>query len=76
MTLKGHAQLTKADHRRIARLLQLHFETHPSRIGKLWGVSASGVRKVWRELAVEEMGPLTETLQELGKLSRSRANGA
>ena len=64
MTLKGHAQLTKADHKRMARMLQLHFETDPRRIARRWGVSVSCVRKAWRELPVDEMAPLGEAWLE------------
>ena len=63
MTQKGHCNLTKREHRYMARLLQLHFETDPRRIARRWGVSVSCVRKAWREFSLNEMGSAKEAWQ-------------
>jgi hypothetical protein len=65
MTVKGKPQLPKTIHRLMARLLQLHLETDPVRIGRRFGVSAGYVRQMWRETQVDEMPTLAEAIEAL-----------
>lgn len=39
----------------MARLMLLHLETHPVRIGLLFGVTASYVREQWREHLLSDL---------------------
>jgi hypothetical protein len=64
MTVKGQHQLTEAEHKRMARLMQLHMETHPGRLGRLYGVTAGHIRQQWRRFTVNEMAPLVEALDD------------
>ena len=49
--------------RQMARLLQLHKETHEDCIGRRYGVTGEYVRQVWARTLKHEMAPLTESLQ-------------
>jgi len=46
----------------MARLVQLHLETHPDRIGRHFGVSAEYVRRQWRMMHAHEFAPIEEAL--------------
>lgn len=71
MTRPGHIELTPDDRRQMARLMFLHLETHPVRIGQLFGVTPSYVRQQWREHLLSDLASDNEALRALrDKLSR------
>lgn len=67
MTMRGHSPLHPSKPKQMARLLQLHAETHPRRVAERFGVTERYVRKVWSRFATDEMAPLSEALEALGK---------
>lgn len=65
MTKKNHHPLDDKALRLMARLVQLHLQTHPERIARQFGVTAGYVRQQWRNLSLAEMVPLNEALAKL-----------
>jgi hypothetical protein len=65
MTRPGAHNLGSAVLRRIARLMQLHHDTHPDRIGQRFGVTATYVRQVWGRFTLNEMAPCHEAIEAL-----------
>lgn len=65
MTLPGHHPLDDKVLRRMARMVQLHLETHPERVARRFGVSVSYVRQQWRTMDVKEMASLRDVLDDL-----------
>lgn len=65
MTLKGHHPVDRDALRRMARMMQLHLETHPARVARHFGVSVSYVRQQWRERDLKEMASLKEVLDDI-----------
>lgn len=51
--------------RRMARMMQLHLETHPERLARHFGVSVSYVRQQWRTMDTKEMASLREILDDI-----------
>ena len=49
----------------MARLMQLHYQTHPDRIGRKFKVGGKYVGQVWRQMVGDEMATLEEALKEL-----------
>jgi len=49
----------------MARLFQLHHDTHPKRIAVKFGVTDQYVRQVWRQMPAEDMAPLDEAISIL-----------
>jgi hypothetical protein len=47
----------------MARLLQLHKQTHPHRIAARYGVTDEYVRQLWVGYQPHEMAPLDESLE-------------
>jgi len=71
MTKRGHIELTSEDRQQMARLMYLHLETHPARIGQLFGVGAQYVRQQWREHLLSELSDDGTALKALrDRLSR------
>ena len=68
MTLKGHSQLPGDAHKVMARLMQLHLQTHPKKIGATFGVHAQYVRSRWRMMPLQEMASLAEALATLERM--------
>jgi hypothetical protein len=82
MTRPGHIELTPDERRQMARLMFLHLETHPVRIGQLFGVTASYVRQQWREHLLSDLASdeaairsLRERLSKWPRLRRKKGNG-
>lgn len=66
----------------MARLMFLHLETHPVRIGQLFGVTAAYVRQQWREHLLsdlagdnEALAALRDKLSRWPRIGRKRRNG-
>ena len=66
MTKASASNLPASEHKRIAKLMQLHQETHPERIGRRWGVTGEYVRRIWTKLPAEEQAKLEDVLAILG----------
>jgi len=65
MTRPGHHPIGKEAERRIARLMQLHVETHPKRVAQKVGLSAKHIRRLWGKFEVRDMPPAEEALEIL-----------
>jgi hypothetical protein len=65
MTLRTHKELSEQERAEVARLMRLHLETHPARIGLLYGIHAQHVRAMWRARAECELASLQEALLAL-----------
>ena len=63
MCRPGCSPLPTAYLRQMARLLQIHKQTHPKRIAQRYGVSDEFVRELWSKYSLEEMAPLSEALE-------------
>jgi len=63
MCRKGQSPLPEQYLRQMARLLQLHKETHPQRIAARYGVTDEYVRQLWVGYQPHEMAPLSESLE-------------
>lgn len=61
----GHSPMKSDKRKQMARLLQLHYETHPLRIAERLGVTRQYVTRVWSETPPEEMAPVDESLRAL-----------
>lgn len=69
MTRPLHHPLNERLRREMARLLQLHVETHPDRIARRFGVTPRYVRQLWARYPMSEMASLSDALhgfQEAG----------
>lgn len=62
MTRPGHSPIDDDTERRVARLVQLHVETHPSRIAEATGLTPGYVRKLWMRLGITEMASVGDVL--------------
>lgn len=67
MTRRSHHPLPKQTLKLMARLVQVHFDTHPERVARRFGVTAGYVRQQWREYLHNEMASIQEALNELEK---------
>lgn len=65
MTRKGERQLTDEERKQLAHLMRLHLETHPWRVGKIFGVTGQYVRQLWRDHLGAEMCSEKEALGAL-----------
>lgn len=65
MTRPGKKELSHQEHQQIARLMYLHMETHPARIGRLFGIGPKYVRQLWAAHMLWETATPEEALQEL-----------
>lgn len=66
--MKGtrNGDLSQADQARIARLVQLHHETHPDRIAKRFNISGDYAQRIWSRLPAHEQSSLSEALHSIG----------
>jgi|HubBroStandDraft_5_1064220.scaffolds.fasta_scaffold21057_2 hypothetical protein len=62
MTRAANGNLPQSVHRQIARLMQLHQQTHPERIGKRFNVTGEYVRRIWTNLPADEQAELDDIL--------------
>ena len=62
----GNGNLSHDAHKQIARLMQLHQQTHPQRIADRWKVTSERVRQIWTEMPREEQAELQDVLVILG----------
>lgn len=67
MTRRSHHPLPKQTLKLMARLVQVHFDTHPERLARRFGVTAGYVRQQWRSYLIGEMADLRDALNELDK---------
>lgn len=51
----------------MARLVQIHADTHPERLARRFGVTAGYIRQQWRQYLQHEMASIQEALIELDK---------
>lgn len=65
MTRRSHHPLPKQTLKLVARLVQVHFDTHPERLARRFGLSPSYVRQLWRSYLHNEMAPLDDALVSL-----------
>jgi hypothetical protein len=65
MVEKDKHPLPETARRQMARLYQLHLETHAMRIARRFGVTDRYVRQQWHERALNEMATLREALKAL-----------
>lgn len=72
MTRKGHKELTDQERAELAQLMWIHLETHPSRVGPLYGVDGQHVREMWRQHWREHVSARTPTMQEALTALRER----
>ena len=70
MTLKGVSPIPMQLRLTIARLMQLHADTHPHRIAAAVGLTAPYCRRLWRELETEKWPTNQAALQTLSELKR------
>lgn len=71
MTRPGKKELSTQEHQQIARLMYLHMETDPARIGRLYGISAKYVRRLWAAHLLWETAAPEEALAELRNRAKS-----
>ena len=62
MTKAANGNLPAHVHRQIARLMQLHQETHPDRIGRRWNVTGEYVRRIWSNLPASEQADIDDVI--------------
>jgi len=72
VTTKGLSPAPIRLRRAIARLMQLHYDTHPKRIAATVGLSPAYCRRLWREIENEHWPQVTIALQVFGEMKRSR----
>lgn len=72
MTTKGLSPTPWKIRRAIARLMQLHYDTHPKRIAATVGLSPAYCRRLWREVESEQWPQSTVALQVFGEMKRNR----
>ena len=70
MTRKGQNPIPMKIRLAIARLTQLHADTHPQRLAAASGVSSAYCRRLWRELDMEDWPDNRIALQTLAELKR------
>jgi hypothetical protein len=70
MTRLGKKELSNDEHQQIARLMYLHMETHPARIGRLFGVGPKYVRQLWQAMMQWETASPEDALAELRKRAK------
>jgi hypothetical protein len=51
----------------MARLMQVHQETHPRRLAQKFGVSREYVYKVWTDIPADEQAEIEHAIQALRK---------
>lgn len=71
MTRLGKKELSTDEHQQIARLMYLHMETHPARVGRLFGVGPKYVRQLWAAMMQWETATPEAALAELRKRAKA-----
>lgn len=71
MTRPGCHPIDPDVERMAARLIQLHQDTRPRRIGKLLKLTPSDVRKIWGRTQPQDMANLAEALSVLRPAKRT-----
>jgi hypothetical protein len=72
MTIKGLKPTPMKVRLTIARLMQLHYDTHPKRIAAMIGLSAPYCRRLWREMDMAEWPDSRLALQNFAEMKRER----
>jgi hypothetical protein len=62
MSRAANGCLQPDDHRRIARLMQLHKQTHPDRIGQAFHVTGEYVRQIWSDLPQSDQAEIDDVI--------------
>jgi hypothetical protein len=62
MTRAANGHLPQDAHRQIARLMQIHQQTHPARLATRWNLSTERIRQIWTELPACEQADLEDVL--------------
>lgn len=65
MTRLAQTQMDRETRAHIARLVQLHRQTHPARIAGILGVTANYVQRIWAQTTLPEMPSTQEALEAL-----------
>lgn len=65
MTRRGQKELSDQERQQLAQLMRLHLETHPARVGRLFGVTSQYVRQLWRQHLTCEMASNQQALGAL-----------
>lgn len=63
MCREGQSPLPQKYLKQMARLLQVHKETHEDCIGRRFGVTGEYVRQVWNRMHKHEMASMEEALE-------------
>lgn len=71
MTTKGLAPTPMKVRLTIARLMQLHYDTHPKRIALTVGLSPAYCRRLWREIEMQYWPDNRMALTAFGEMKRS-----
>jgi hypothetical protein len=72
MTVKGLRPVPIHIRRAIARLVQLHYETHPKRIAATVGLSPAYCTRLWRHMDQEEWPHVIAALQMFVDMKRAK----
>jgi hypothetical protein len=71
MCRPGQSPLPRVYLRQMARLMQVHKDTHPERIARRFGVTEEVVRQLSEKYQPQELAPLPEALEVLyGRLEK------
>jgi hypothetical protein len=62
VTKAANGNLPHVAHQQIARLMQIHQQTHPKRLGARWNITDEYVRKIWSEMPAGEQAELEDVL--------------
>lgn len=62
MSKPGNGDLSHTAHRQIARLMQIHQQTHPTRLGVRFNITDDYVRKIWSQIPASEQAALEDVL--------------
>jgi len=65
MTTPGKHPMDPQVRKKIGRLIQLHQDTHPDRIGRRFGVTGEWCRQLWSRMQPDEMAPTQEAIAAL-----------
>lgn len=69
MTVKGHTNSPVSIRQEVARLVQIHYDTHPIRIALKFGFTPGYVRSLWRQIETERMAPNHPTIDNFRRCS-------
>ena len=71
MTRKAHKSTPMNIRVTIARLMQLHYDTHPARISATVGLTPPYLRRLWREIEREQWPHVLAALQIYAEMKRA-----